>query len=67
MQQLDRCDALDLLEEAELTRREITITLEGGRRVSGRVIEVANVQGGEEVVLEDGARVPVGSIVAIDR
>lgn len=64
--QLDRCDALDLLEEAVLTRRPLTITVEGGEQVTGRIVDVVTELGDDHAVLEDGQRIGVSRIVGIE-
>ena len=64
---IDRCDALDLLEEAVLLRRVLTIRLEGGEEVTGRPIDVVTAHGQDLARLEGGRQIDVGRIVRIER
>jgi transcriptional antiterminator Rof (Rho-off) len=64
---IDRCDALDMLEEAVLTRRPLTITVEGGKQVTGRVVEVITERGEDHALIEGGQRIGVSRIVEIDK
>ena len=63
---IDRCDALDRLEEAVLTRRPLTITVEGGKRVTGRIADVVTELGDDHAILEDGQRIGVSHIIGIE-
>jgi transcriptional antiterminator Rof (Rho-off) len=64
-ERIDRCDALDLLEDAVLTKRRLTLVLEGGLHLTGRVTDVVTARGRDEAVLDDGTHVDLSRIVAI--
>jgi Rho-binding antiterminator len=62
---LDRCDAIDVLEEAVLTRRPVTVDLADGGARTGRVVDVITRDGEEWAELEDGTRVDLDGVVNV--
>ena len=64
---LDRCDVIDVLEEAVLTRRPVRLELDEGDPITGRVVDVVTRDGEEWAQLEDGERVDLNRVVAVER
>jgi Rho-binding antiterminator len=59
---LDRCDFLDVLEEAAVLRRPVVVELREGTVFEDRVRDVVTEQGEDFAVFVDHARVPVSDI-----
>lgn len=60
---IDRCDFLDVLEEAAHFHRPVQIELRDGQRFTAEVRDVVTDAGEDFVVLADRGRVPVSRIV----
>lgn len=62
-----RCDFLDVLEEAVLRRRAVTVQLRAGDSFIDEVVDVVTEQGDDFAVFRSHARVPVGDILSVSR
>ena len=62
---LGRCDFLDVLEEAVLRRRPVTLRLRSGEQLCDAVLDVVTEAGSEHVVLRGRGRVPVAELAAL--
>lgn len=58
----DRCDLLDVLEEAAVIHEPVQVELRDGQRFVDRVKTVVTESGEDFVVFQDHARVPVSQI-----
>lgn len=58
----DRCDLLDVLEEAAVIHKPVKVELRDGQRFVDRVKTVVTESGEDFVVFQDHARVPVTQI-----
>lgn len=63
---IDRCDALDLLEAAVVTRKVATVVADDGEQFTGRVTDVVTEGGDDHAVFEDGRRIGVRRIVRVE-
>jgi hypothetical protein len=59
---LDRCDIIDLLEEAALSGRAVTVELRGDRRFVDQVRDVVTRDGDDFALFENHQSIPVGDI-----
>ncbi|WP_164014854.1 hypothetical protein [Pyxidicoccus trucidator] len=62
-----RCDFIDVLEEAVLWRRPVSIQLRAGDTFTDQVIDVVTEQGDDFAIFRSHARVPVGDILSVTR
>jgi Rho-binding antiterminator len=65
--QLGRCDFIDVLEEAVLHRRPVTVELRDGSARLAAIRDVVTENGRDLVVLDGGERFPVEAIAAVSR
>ncbi len=59
----DRCDFLDVLEEAVVLKKPVKVELRDGQRFVDRVKDVVTAAGEDFAEFEDHARIPVTQIV----
>lgn len=64
---IDRCDVLDLLEEAAVARRSVEVELRDGRSFVDGVRDVVTENGRDYVVFERHLRLPVAEIARCGR
>jgi transcriptional antiterminator Rof (Rho-off) len=64
---MDRCDLLDMLEEAALADQPLEIHLRDGETMQTRVREVLTRDGEDYAILEDGACLSVSTIAECRR
>ena len=64
---IDRCDMLDLLEEAAVRRRPVEFELHSGRHFIDAVHDVVTEHGQDFVVFTDRPRLPVAEIARCAR
>lgn len=62
-----RCDFIDVLEEAVLWRRPVTVRLRSGDTFQDQVVDVVTEQGDDFAIFRSHARVPVGDIRSVTR
>jgi transcriptional antiterminator Rof (Rho-off) len=62
-----RCDFIDVLEEAVLRRRPVSVQLRAGEAFTDQVVDVVTEQGDDFAVFRSHARVPVGDILSVSR
>ncbi len=62
-----RCDFIDVLEEAVLRRRPVSVQLRAGDAFTDQVVDVVTEQGDDFAVFRSHARVPVGDILSVTR
>lgn len=62
-----RCDFIDVLEEAVLWRRPVSVQLRAGAAFTDQVLDVVTQQGDDFAVFRSHARVPVGDILSVTR
>jgi len=62
----DRCDVLDVLEEAVVIQKPVTVELRDGQRFVDRVKTVVTASGSDYVVFADHDRVPVAQIAVCE-
>ncbi|MFP2909355.1 hypothetical protein ACLESD_30795 [Pyxidicoccus sp. 3LFB2] len=62
-----RCDFIDVLEEAVLWRRAVSVQLRAGDTFTDQVVDVVTEQGDDFAVFRSHARVPVGDILSVTR
>jgi hypothetical protein len=65
--EVGRCGFIDVLEEAVLRRRPVTVELRAGERFIDQVTDVVTEKGDDFAVFRTHARVPVGDILAVTR
>lgn len=65
--QIGRCDFLDVLEEASVSRQRVDVELRSGRRFHDRVSDVITEKGREFVEFEMNGRVPLEEVKACTR
>lgn len=58
----DRCDILDVLEEAAVIHKPVKVELRDGQRFADHVKTVVTESGQDFVVFQDHARMPVAQI-----
>lgn len=63
----DRCDLLDVLEEAAMAKQPISVRLEDGRSFEDRVTDVVTTGGRDFVDFAEQGRVPVADVVSATR
>ena len=63
----DRCDVLDLLEEAATTKRALLVELEGGREFTDHVRDVVTEDGEDYAEFKTHGRIPVSDIRSAGR
>ena len=59
---LERCDVIDVLEEAVTLKRPLTVELAGGKRFVDRVRDVVTEDGQDWAVFDAHERTPVNDI-----
>jgi Rho-binding antiterminator len=59
---LERCDVIDVLEEAVTLKRPLTVELAGGKRFVDRVRDVVTEDGQDWAVFDSHERMPVNDI-----
>jgi hypothetical protein len=64
---MDRCDVLDMLEEAVVTRRGVVVDTFDGKHFADRVRDIVMEDGEEWAVFRDHDKVPVGEITYCGR
>lgn len=62
-----RCDFIDVLEEAVLWRRPVSVQLRAGASFTDQVLDVVTEQGDDFAIFRSHARVPVGDILSVTR
>lgn len=60
----DRCDLLDVLEEAAVTQRPVSIEVRGGPHFDDHVVDVVTEAGEDFVVFRAHGRFPVSEIAS---
>ena len=61
-QDIDRCDFIDVLEEAAVVRRPVSVELRNGSRFVDEVRDVVTERGEDYAVFKDHDRIPVTEI-----
>ena len=64
---IDRCDIVDVLEEAVVARSAVAVELQTGGRFTDQVRDVVTENGEDYAIFKDHARVAVTEIAAANR